>query len=278
MANPGLDEPRKTARETGKYLVDGLDATMERMRSNPLRLVSWFLLLVWFGVTLLLYSLGKISTPQKGWAVFAWGGGAIAFIETLLRLIVPSWREPIVNPLVWGVIWIAVGFSLWYDSWAALGPIGIIGLGLVAAGWVILWQRKGPAKSLEERIKKIRESPVRFITISVLVIWFGISLLLMALDAVPAYVTPAVGDDIPASQRGWAVFAFGGAVLFFVETVVRLIVQRWRQPALYSFMYAVVWLAVGLSLWYGQLKWLAPAVVIGLGLTLLGLLLPKPSK
>jgi hypothetical protein len=37
-------------------------------------------------------------------------------------------------------------------------------------------------------------------------------------------------------------------------------------------------LAVGLSLWYNSLTALAPAVVIGLGLTLLGLLLPKPAK
>ena len=228
--------------------MDGLDATMERMRKNPLRLVSWFLLLVWCGVTLLLYSLGKIDTPQKGWAIFAWGGGAVAFIETLLRLIVPSWREPVVYSFVWGVVWIAVGFSLWYDSWDTLGPIGIIGLGLVAAGWVVLWQRKGPAKSLEERVKKVREAPVRFVAISVLVVWFGVSLLLMALDTIPAQVTPEVGDDVSASQRGWAVFAFGGRGHLLLETVVRLIVTRWRQPVLYSFMYAVVWLAVGLSL------------------------------
>jgi hypothetical protein len=239
---------------------------VERMRGNPLRLVCWFLLLVWFGVTLLLYALGKISTPQKGWAVFAWGGGAIAFIETLLRLIVPRWREPVVYSVIWGVIWIAVGFSLWYDSWDALGPIGIIGLGLAAVGWVVLWQRKGLSKTMDERIRKIRESPVRFIAISVLVVWFGISLLLNALDT------------ISDPQRGWAIFALGGAVIFFVETLIRLIVPRWRPPAIYTFMYGVVWLAVGLSLWYNSLTALAPAVVIGLGLTLLGLLLPKPAK
>ncbi len=270
MADPG--------QQVEKHPANGLDATMERIRSNPLRLVSWLLLLVWFGVTLLLYSLGNISTPQKGWAIFAWGGGVIAFIETLLRLIVPSWREPVVNSVVWGVIWIAIGFALWYDSWDALGPIGIIGLGLVAAGWVVFWQRKTPAKTLEERVRKIREAPLRFITIAALIIWFGISLLLMALGTISPKITPEVGGDVSASQRGWAIFAFGGAVLFFAETVVRLIVQRWRQPVLYSFMYGVVWLAIGLSLWYSSLSALAPAVVIGLGVTLLGLLLPKPKK
>jgi hypothetical protein len=266
MADEGQSELRNVGRQAAKHLVDGLDATMERMRGNPLRLVCWFLLLVWFGITLLLYELDKVETVQKGWAVFAWGGGAIAFIETLLRLIVPSWREPVVNPVVWGIIWIAVGFSLWYDSWETLGPIGIIGLGLVAIGWVVLWQARGLSKSLDERVKKVRESPARFVTVSVLIIWFGVSLLLNALDT------------ISDPQRGWAVFALGGAVLFFLETLVRLIVPRWRQPVIYSFMYGVVWLAVGLSLWYSNLAYLAPAVVIGLGVTLLGLLLPKPSK
>lgn len=266
MADQEQSELRSSGRQAAKHLVDGLDATMERMKGNPLRVVCWFLLLLWFGVTLLLYELGKVETPQKGWAVFAWGGGAIAFIETMLRLIVPSWREPVVNPVVWGVIWIAVGFSLWYDSWDALGPIGIIGLGLVGVGWVILWQRKSVGKSLDERLSNVRKSPVRFVTISVVIVWFGVSLLLNALDT------------ISEPQRGWAIFALGGAVIFFLETLVRLSVPRWRQPVLYSFMYGVVWLAVGLSLWYSSLTALAPAVVIGLGVTLLGMLLPKPTK
>jgi hypothetical protein len=240
MADPGQNEPRSGERQVTRHLVDGLDATMERMRGNPLRLVCWFVLLVWFGITLLLSAVGKIDTPQRVWAVFAWGGGAIAFIETLLRLIVPRWPEPVVNPVVWGVIWIAVGFSLWYKSWETLGPIGIIGLGLVAVGWVFLWQRTGLSKSLDERVKKIRESPVRFIAIAVLIVWFGVSLLLNALKTI---------ED---PQRGWAIFALVGAVIFFVETMV--------------------------SLWYNNLTALAPAVVIGLGLTLLGLLLPKPAK
>ena len=59
---------------------------------------------------------------------------------------------------------------------------------------------------------------------------------------------------------------------------MRLIVSRWRQPVVYSFLWTLVWLAVGLSLYYNNWKSLAPIVFIGLGLALIGLLLPKPAK
>ena len=59
---------------------------------------------------------------------------------------------------------------------------------------------------------------------------------------------------------------------------MRLIVSRWRQPVVYSFLWTLVWLAVGLSLYYNNWKSLAPIVFIGLGVGLAGLLLPKPAK
>ena len=290
MVDGGQSELKIGERSTGRQLMDGLDHTLERMRANPLRVASWCVVLVWFGVSLLLMTQGvikavvtpeaggDISAAQRGWAVFAWGGGAIALVEALLRLIVPRWREPAVYPFVWGVVWIAVGFSLWYNSWDALGPIGIIGLGLVALGWTVLWQKKGLSKALEQWVKRIKESPVRFIAVAALVIWFGVSLLLMAQGVVKGVITPEAGGDVSASQRGWAIFAFGGAVIFCVETLVRLIVPRWRQPSVYSFIWALIWLAVGLSLWFNNWTALAPIVFIGLGLTLLGLLLPRPAK
>jgi hypothetical protein len=278
MATPGQDGLDGGGRQKGRHLMDGLDATVERLRKSPLRATAIAVLIIWWGICLLLYAVKKIDTPQEGWAVFAWGAGAVALIETLLRLIVPNWREPVMYSFVWGVVGIAVGFSLWYDSWDTLGPIGIIGLGLLLVATVAMWQRKGLTKGLEDRVKRVREAPVRFVAISVLIVWFGVSLLLNALGAVSARVTPEVGGDVSASQIGWAIFALGGAAVFLLETLVRLIVPRWRQPVVYSFLWALVWLAVGLSLYYNNWKSLAPVVFIGLGLALIGLLLPKPVK
>ena len=95
MATPGQESQKADERRGGNKLVDGLDATMERMRQNPVRALAIAVLIVWWGVCLLLYAIDKIDTPQKGWAIFAWGAGAVALIETLLRLVVPSWREPV---------------------------------------------------------------------------------------------------------------------------------------------------------------------------------------
>jgi hypothetical protein len=278
MATAGQDGQNEGAGQKRKQLMDGLDATVERFRKSPLRATAVALLIVWWGICLLLYQLDKIHTPQDAWAIFAWGAGAVALTETLLRLIVPSWREPVMYSFVWGVVGIAVGFSLWYDSWDTLGPIGIIGLGLLLAASVAMWQRKGLSKALEERIKRVREAPVRFVAVSVLIVWFGVSLLLNAMGTIHARVTPEVGGDVSASQLGWAVFALGGAAIFLLETLVRLIVSRWRQTVVYSFLWGLVWLAIGLSLYYNSFKALAPIVFIGLGVGLAGLLLPKPAK
>ena len=278
MATPGQDGQNTGDRPRSKQFMDGLDATVEKLRQSPLRAAALAVLIIWWGICLLLYAVGKIDTPQKGWAIFAWGAGAVGLIETLLRLIVPSWREPAMYSFVWGVVGIAVGFSLWYDSWNTLGPIGIIGLGLLLVATIAMWQRKGLSAVLEERVNKVREAPVRFVAVSVLVVWFGISLLLNALGTIPARVTPQAGGDVSASQLGWAWFALGGAAIFFLETLVRLIVPKWRQPVVYSFLWTLVWLAVGLSLYYNNWKALAPIVFIGLGLGLVGLLLPKPAK
>jgi hypothetical protein len=278
MATPGQDGQNSGVGQKGKQLMDGLDATVERLRKSPLRATAIAVLIIWWGICLLLYALGKIDTPQKGWAIFAWGAGAVGLVETLLRLIVPSWREPAMYSFVWGVVGIAVGFSLWYDSWDTLGPIGIIGLGLLLVASVAMWQRKGLSKALEERVRRVREAPVRFVAVAVLIVWFGVSLLLNAMGAISGRVTPEVGGDVSATQIGWAVFALGGAAIFLLETLVRLIVSRWRQPVVYSFLWALVWLAVGLSLYYNNWNSLAPIVFIGLGVGLAGLLLPKPAK
>lgn len=290
MAAAGQEAPSTGDQKSSKRLMDTLDSTVERMREDPLRLVSWFVVLVWFGVVLLLMALdvikpkitpevgGDISAAQKGWAVFAWGGGAVALVETLIRLIVPRWRGPATYSFIWGVVGLGVGFSLWYDSWGTLGPIGIIGLGLILVAWVVVWQRKGTGMRLEEKIRKIKESPMRFVTVDVLIIWFGVSLLLMALEVIGPKMTPDAVGDISASQRGWAVFALGGSAVFFLETLARLIVQRWRSPFIYAFVWGLTWLAVGLSLWFNNWTALGPIVFIGLGLILLGLLLPRPER
>ncbi len=105
----------------------GLD---EKYRRNPLGFVTFAILVIWLGITLLLQNAGVISTSDHGWAIFFWGGGALILAVALLRLAVPRWRRPIVGSVVWGAIWLGIGFGLWYGNWEIIGPIVIIAVGV----------------------------------------------------------------------------------------------------------------------------------------------------
>jgi hypothetical protein len=102
----------------------------EKYRRNPLGFVTVALLVIWLGVTLLLQNAGVIDDNDQGWAVFLWGGGALILLTAVLRLVVPRWRRPIVGSIVWGAIWLGVGFGLYYDAWEVIGPIVIIAIGV----------------------------------------------------------------------------------------------------------------------------------------------------
>jgi hypothetical protein len=130
---PGQQEPNRgekqdeKEREKKQEKGGGLD---EKYSRDPLGFVSWALLIIWLGVTLLLQNVDVIADDDKGWAVFAWGGGVIIFAEALLRLAIPRFRRPIVGAFIWGAIWVGVGFGLWYDEWEIIGPIIIIAVGV----------------------------------------------------------------------------------------------------------------------------------------------------
>jgi hypothetical protein len=101
----------------------------EKYRRNPLGFVTFALLVIWLGVTLLLQNSGVIPNDRQGWAIFMWGGGALILVEALMRLVIPRFRRPLMGAFVWGAIWVGVGFGLWYDRWELIGPIVIIAIG-----------------------------------------------------------------------------------------------------------------------------------------------------
>jgi hypothetical protein len=105
----------------------GLD---EKYRRNPLGFISFALLVIWLGVTLLLQNAGVIDDSDHGWAIFFWGGGIIILVLAVFRLVIPRFRRPVVGSFVWGAIWLGIGFGLWYDKWEVIGPIVIIAIGV----------------------------------------------------------------------------------------------------------------------------------------------------
>ncbi len=117
------EKEREKKEEKGR----GLD---EKYRRNPLGFVSFALIIIWLGVTLLLQNLDLFTGTSEGWAVFAWGGGVIILAEALIRLAIPRFRRPLAGAFVWGAIWLGVGFGLWYGKWAVIGPLVIIAIGV----------------------------------------------------------------------------------------------------------------------------------------------------
>lgn len=113
----------------------------EKYRRNPLGFVTFALLVIWLGVTLLLQNSDVIPNDRQGWAIFMWGGGGLILAEALLRLLVPRFRRPIVGSFVWGAIWVGVGFGLWYDRWEFIGPIVIIAIGVAILAGRLLPRR-----------------------------------------------------------------------------------------------------------------------------------------
>ena len=110
----------------------------EKYRRNPLGFVTFALLVIWLGVTLLLQNSDVIKSNDHGWALFMWGGGALILIEVLVRLAIPRFRRPVMGGFVWGAIWVGVGFGLWFGRWEFIGPIVIIAVGVaILAGRLV---------------------------------------------------------------------------------------------------------------------------------------------
>ena len=126
---PEKQDEKQQEKEAEKQQEKGKNLD-EKYRRNPLEILSWGVLIIWLGVTLLLQNLDVITDTGKGWALFAWGGGVIIFVEALLRLAVPKWRKPVMGSFIWGAVWVGVGFGLWYGNWEIIGPIVIIAVGV----------------------------------------------------------------------------------------------------------------------------------------------------
>jgi hypothetical protein len=108
----------------------------EKYRRNPLGFVSFALLIIWLGITLLLGNAdvfgaeNAVGRDEHQWSFFLWGGGVIILLGALTRLMVPRWRRPVVGSFIWGAIWVGAGFGLRYDKWEVIGPIVIIAIGV----------------------------------------------------------------------------------------------------------------------------------------------------
>ena len=99
------------------------------------------LILIWLGVCFFMVTSGPWEWGSI-WSYFLGGMGVIFLLEVMLRLLLPSYRRPIVGRVILAVVLIVIGFGgiVGLETWWPLVLI-IIGLATVIRG---LTRSKGP--------------------------------------------------------------------------------------------------------------------------------------
>ena len=99
------------------------------------------LILIWLGICFIMVTSGPWVWDDV-WSYFLGGMGVIFLLEVVLRLLLPSYRRPIVGRLILAVVLVAIGFGglIGLETWWPLVLI-IVGLAIVIRG---LTRSRGP--------------------------------------------------------------------------------------------------------------------------------------
>jgi hypothetical protein len=117
-----------------------------RSRSDKVSAVIWALILIWGGVLLLAYNMGLLDrlrlplgalpwempfAPGQTWRLFFLGVGLLLVIETIVRLLLPEYRKPIMGSIIGAIIFLSLGLGdlsvLWPLILVAIGVAIVIG-------------------------------------------------------------------------------------------------------------------------------------------------------
>jgi chromate transport protein ChrA len=107
----------------------------EKYRRDPLSGIVWAVILIWAGVSFLLWNLGvfdNLDLPRQveAWTIVLGGVGVILIVEVLIRLLVPAYSGPITGALILGVIFLGVAFDDFFDA-SFFWPLLLIAGGVV---------------------------------------------------------------------------------------------------------------------------------------------------
>jgi hypothetical protein len=129
------DEKQTGEKQTDEKQDDEKDEKSwdEKWRRDPLSAAVWALILIWAGVVLLAANLGFLSGDfsLSGWSIFFLGAGLLLLAEVAIRLLVPSYRQPVTLTLILSIVFFGIGLGgliPWYLLW----PLILIGIGVYA--------------------------------------------------------------------------------------------------------------------------------------------------
>jgi len=105
----------------------------EKWRRDPVEAIVWSLVLIWAGLVWLGDSVGfwkeTLGLNIEAWTIGFIGAGLIVLFGVLLRLIVPSYRRPIIGSVIFGIILLGIGLGQ-ITNWVAVGALALIAIGL----------------------------------------------------------------------------------------------------------------------------------------------------
>jgi hypothetical protein len=112
----------------------------EKHRADPVGSMVWAATLIWVGIVLLADNLGYLDRLQiraaelpfelpfqpEIWTLIFLGAGVLVLIGVVLRLLVPSYRRPVLGDLIWGIVL----FGIALGEWALIWPFILIAIGV----------------------------------------------------------------------------------------------------------------------------------------------------
>ncbi len=112
----------------------------EKHREDPVGTMVWAATLIWAGLVFLADNLDYLDRLQmytaelpfelpvkpEAWTLFFLGAGVLVLLGVVLRLLVPSYRRPILGSLIWAIVLFALAFGEWNLIW----PFILIAIGV----------------------------------------------------------------------------------------------------------------------------------------------------
>ena len=121
---------------------------------DPLGSVIWAVILIWVGFALLASNVGwqdainnflaqlrfqvaetplaKPVSVLSAWSLIFLGAGFILLVEVVVRLLIPTYRRPVLGTFVLAIIMLGIGMNSWIMIWPMV--IVIIGLAVFFRG------------------------------------------------------------------------------------------------------------------------------------------------
>jgi hypothetical protein len=156
MSKPRDEKDEKQEKDEKERNKQEEKSFEEKWQRDPLGAMIWALVLIWAGVVLLAENLGLLSgfndffgnllgrepseipfLPVGAWSLFFLGVAVLLLIEVAIRLLVPTYRRPVLGTTILAIVFLGLSIG----SWGLIWPLILIIAG-VALLFGSLW-RKG---------------------------------------------------------------------------------------------------------------------------------------